>query len=238
MDKKARLIASRTELERLHEFAAVLTHNLKTPIASIKMIATILQDASTLEEAQEMSAEMMDAIESIQEYYANLEQVYLAIRKPEEPAVELSLLHAVNEVLYTMKPLIDAKNAEVIIDFSAGSRVWFRELSLQSVLQNLISNSLKYSREGVSPRIELTTFSRGDMLELKVMDNGEGIDLSKYGEKIFKLYETFSQNKDATGMGLFIVKNQLESLGGKISVSSKLGAGTTFFVDFMKAEEL
>lgn len=237
MDKKTRHIASRTELERLHEFAAVLTHNLKTPIASIKMIATILQDASTLEEAHEMAAEMMDAVESIQEYYANLEQVYRAIRKPEEPAVELSLLHAVNDVLYTMKPLIEAKNAEVIIDFSAGSKVWFRELSLQSVLQNLISNSLKYSREGVCPRIELTTFSRGDMLELQVKDNGEGIDLSKYGDKIFKLYETFSQNKDATGMGLFIVKNQLESLGGKISVSSTLGDGTTFFVEFMKAEE-
>jgi signal transduction histidine kinase len=237
MNSKAPKLAKRTELERLHEFAAVLTHNLKTPIASIKMITTLMQEASSLEEAHDIAAEMMDAVENMQDYYASLEDLYRAIREPEEPAVEVSLLHAVNDVLHAMKPVIDAKEAEVVVDFSAGSWIWFRELSLKSVLQNLISNAIKYSREGVPPRIELRSFSRGDILELQVKDNGQGIDLTKYGDKIFKLFETFSKNEDATGMGLFIVKNQVESLGGKISVSSKLGEGSTFFVEFMKAKD-
>lgn len=236
MNNKAPKLANRSELERLHEFAAVLTHNLKTPIASIKMITSLMQETATLEEAHELAAEIMDAVENMQDYYSNLEELYRAIREPEEPPVEISLLHTLNDVLHSMKPMIDAKNAEVIIDFSAGSWVWFRELSLKSVLQNLISNAIKYSREGVPPRIELTTFTRGETLELQVKDNGQGIDLNKYGDKIFKLFETFSKNDDATGMGLYITKNQVESLGGNINISSKPGEGSIFFVEFMKAK--
>ena len=69
---------------------------------------------------------------------------------------------------------------------------------------------------------------------LNVMDNGLGIDLDKYGKKLFGMYKTFHRNKDARGIGLFITKNQVESMGGKISVVSEVNVGTTFTVKFLK----
>jgi two-component system aerobic respiration control sensor histidine kinase ArcB len=65
-----------------------------------------------------------------------------------------------------------------------------------------------------------------------VQDNGRGIDLSKYRDKLFGMYNTFHGNKDAKGLGLFIVKAQIEALKGEIEVKSEVGAGTSFMVYF------
>ena len=67
---------------------------------------------------------------------------------------------------------------------------------------------------------------------LSVFDNGLGIDLNKNANKIFGMYKTFHQNDDARGLGLFIIKNQIEAMGGKIDLESELGIGTTFNIYF------
>jgi signal transduction histidine kinase len=71
-------------------------------------------------------------------------------------------------------------------------------------------------------------FQEEDFTILHIKDNGLGIDMKKYGEKLFGMYKTFHGNKDARGIGLFICKNQIETMGGKIEVDSELGVGTTF----------
>jgi signal transduction histidine kinase len=68
--------------------------------------------------------------------------------------------------------------------------------------------------------------------QLIIEDNGIGIDLGKNGNKLFGMYKTFNGNSDAKGIGLFITKNQIEALNGKIEVTSQLGVGTTFKVYF------
>ncbi|TVQ79587.1 MAG: sensor histidine kinase [Flavobacteriales bacterium] len=229
------VFSERTEIERLNEFASVVTHNLKTPIAAVKMMASLLEDVSSLEEAREIGAELIDAVENLQEYYGEMEKVYRSIRQPEDPPVEVSIRQILNEVTHRMLPIIENVKAEISVDFDGGEWIWFRELSLNSVLQNLLSNAIKYRREEAVPKIHIRTIDRGDMLELQISDNGEGIDLKKYGDKVFKLFETFSANKDASGIGLFVVKNQIESMGGKISLISELGVGTTFYLEFVKA---
>jgi len=67
---------------------------------------------------------------------------------------------------------------------------------------------------------------------LSIEDNGIGIDLKKYDENLFGMYKTFHQNEDAKGLGLFIAKNQIEALGGKIEVKSEVDKGTTFTIFF------
>jgi signal transduction histidine kinase len=229
------VFSERTEIERLNEFASVITHNLKTPIAAVKMMASLLEDVSSIDEAREIGAELIDAVENLQEYYGEMEKVYRSIRQPEDPPVEVSIRQVLNEVTHRMLPIIENVKAEISVDFDGGEWIWFRELSLNSVLQNLLSNTIKYRREEAAPKIHIRTIDRGDMLELQISDNGEGIDLKKYGDKVFKLFETFSANTDASGIGLFVVKNQIESMGGKISLISELGVGTTFYLEFVKA---
>lgn len=65
---------------------------------------------------------------------------------------------------------------------------------------------------------------------LNFQDNGLGIDLEKHGEKLFGMYKTFHQHPDSRGVGLFITRNQVESMGGKIEVSSTVNVGTTFSI--------
>jgi signal transduction histidine kinase len=69
---------------------------------------------------------------------------------------------------------------------------------------------------------------------LKFKDNGIGIDIEKYKDKLFKLYQRFHDNPDGKGLGLYLVKSQLEVLGGSIAVESEVGKGTTFIMKFRK----
>jgi signal transduction histidine kinase len=101
---------------------------------------------------------------------------------------------------------------------------------MESLLYNLISNSIKYSRPGVPLEINISTHMEHGHAVLEVKDNGMGIDMEKYGDKIFMLNQTFHKGHDSTGVGLYITREHIESLGGKISVKSKVNAGTEFIV--------
>jgi signal transduction histidine kinase len=70
---------------------------------------------------------------------------------------------------------------------------------------------------------------------LRIKDNGLGIDLEKFGDKLFQMYKTFHYNEDAIGIGLFITKNHIESLGGKVTVDSEVDVGTAFSIYLRKA---
>jgi sensor histidine kinase regulating citrate/malate metabolism len=67
---------------------------------------------------------------------------------------------------------------------------------------------------------------------LEIQDNGLGIDLARHGDKLFGMYKTFHKNENARGIGLFITKNQIESMGGSVTVDSKTNKGTTFKIYF------
>ena len=100
---------------------------------------------------------------------------------------------------------------------------------LYSILKNLISNSVKYSRDGVPLRIEIRTRKSGDYVLLSVRDNGIGIDLEKYKEKLYKPFERFGPKRTkGTGIGLFLIKDMVEKNGGYIELQSTPGEGTTF----------
>nr|WP_255547550.1 ATP-binding protein [Mucilaginibacter sp. dw_454] len=103
---------------------------------------------------------------------------------------------------------------------------------LYSILQNLVINSIKYRRDDVSPIINIASKILGDKIIVTVKDNGKGIDLHKYGTHLFGLYKRFDWSVEGKGVGLFMVKMQIESLGGSINVNSNLNVGTEFTLEF------
>lgn len=111
-------------------------------------------------------------------------------------------------------------------------KVDFNAAYLESVLLNLLTNALNYSHTGRLPLIEITGRREAQQWVLIVKDNGIGIDMDKNREKLFGLYKTFSSNKQARGVGLFITRNQVEAMGGSIEVESTPGEGSTFKVIF------
>ena len=127
---------------------------------------------------------------------------------------------------------INVNHAEIVFNFKV-RKVRFPRIYLESILLNLIANAIKYRKPDLSPFIQLASYKNDDgytVLECK--DNGLGIDLNLHGQKIFGLYKTFHDHKDAHGVGLFLVKTQIESQGGRIELESTLGEGSTFKIIF------
>jgi signal transduction histidine kinase len=101
---------------------------------------------------------------------------------------------------------------------------------MESILQNLLTNALKYSHPDRQPHIICHTMKERNHIYLIFEDNGIGIDLERYGDKVFGMYKTFHQNPDAKGIGLFITRNQIEALGGTIKIESTVNIGTKFTI--------
>ncbi|MFS4481375.1 ATP-binding protein [Hyunsoonleella sp. 2307UL5-6] len=104
-----------------------------------------------------------------------------------------------------------------------------------SILLNFLTNAIKYRSLKRLPKIRLTSEIHEDYVVLNIEDNGLGIDLKKYGDKMFQMYKTFHYNEDAIGVGLFITKNHIESLGGKVIVKSEVGVRSEFSVYLKRA---
>jgi signal transduction histidine kinase len=101
---------------------------------------------------------------------------------------------------------------------------------LESIMFNLIGNAIKYRSAERTPEIIVeTSFSEGNFI-ITVKDNGIGIDLQKHGNDLFRLYKRFNFEVEGKGLGLHMVKTQVETLNGHISVESKLNEGTTFTI--------
>ncbi|MNE70964.1 Phytochrome-like protein cph1 [compost metagenome] len=103
---------------------------------------------------------------------------------------------------------------------------------MESIFHNLISNALKYKDGTRIPEIKIYTEIKNNCLFLHVKDNGLGIDLARHGDKIFGMHQVFHKHPNAKGIGLFMTKTQIESMDGKISVTSEVNVGTTFTVQF------
>jgi signal transduction histidine kinase len=106
---------------------------------------------------------------------------------------------------------------------------------IESIFLNLTTNAIKYRDPEKEPTLTIQSYIEDQFIVLSVEDNGKGIDLERYGNKIFGMYKTFHGNKDARGIGLFITKNQIESMGGTIEVESEVGVGTKFRVKLLKS---
>ena len=96
----------------------------------------------------------------------------------------------------------------------------------------MISNSIKYRRPNASCVVEITSAKIDKIIILSFKDNGSGIDLNKKGSQVFGLYKRFHTNIEGKGVGLFMVKTQVGTLGGKISVRSEVNKGTEFVIEF------
>jgi len=103
---------------------------------------------------------------------------------------------------------------------------------LESILFNLISNAVKYADPDKESSIELNGgFTKEGWGWFSVTDNGLGIDLDKYGDKLFGMYKTFHDHEDSRGVGLFLIRNQIDTMDGNIHVESEPGKGSTFRVE-------
>lgn len=227
---KLMLRVVREQNDRLTAFADIVTHNLRSHSGNLSMIKQFLmEEFSWLKENENFSL-LGSAIDNLQETVSHLTEV-AKIKPVEDTKLEsLSLSEYVERAIYNVAAI--AKNTSTTIVNNIDDHIFIKGVPayLDSIILNFLTNAIKYRSEDRSPQITLTSCNENGYTILKIADNGMGIDLDKYGDKLFQLYKTFHTNRDSVGLGLFITKNHIESMGGKVEVNSEVGVGSEFLI--------
>jgi PAS domain S-box-containing protein len=222
----ADLARKNSELEM---FAYVASHDLQEPLRAIRGFADLLNNrySGRLDaDANEFLAFIIQGAERMQHLITNLLTLCRFEQGNAAPLARVSLEHAVRIVCSNLNLAIEDRGATIL--FGTLPDVTFSETQLVQLLQNLISNALKY-RSAAPPRIEVHA-ERGDTgWTICVRDNGAGFDM-QHAEQIFKPFKRLqADNESGTGIGLAICKRIVENRGGRIWVTSVPGTGSTFF---------
>jgi len=216
--------------KRLLNFSYIVSHNLRSHTSNIETISNFLETAETKEESDEMIDLLKKVSQSLNETMANLNEV-VSIRTNINLNIEtINLRDYIENAKLILSQQIADKEATVQNLVSPTIEINYNTAYLESILFNLISNAVRYSHKDRKPEI-IISFDE-QTRALKISDNGIGIDLDKNGEKLFGMYKTFHNNPDSKGIGLFIVKNQIDAMGGTIKTESKLNEGTEFTIYF------
>ncbi|WP_411893516.1 sensor histidine kinase [Winogradskyella sp. A2] len=232
---RAMLEVAKEQNERLTSFARIVTHNLRSHSGNLSTITEFLEEDFKDIVNNDNYKLLKNAVESLQETVSHLTEV-AKIKKTDESEMQaLNLYDYVQKAMYSIIAMAQNANAVIYNEIDEDEMVLSVPAYLESIILNFLTNAIKYRSEKRVPVIELNSRIEEQFIVLRIKDNGLGIDMKKYGDKIFRMYNTFHQNKDSIGIGLFITKNHIESMGGKVEVISEVDKGTEFYVYLPKA---
>jgi PAS domain S-box-containing protein len=221
-----------SQKEQLENFAYITSHNLRAPAANINMLVDLLKHDVEPESKDQYLQKITQSATLLIETIDTLAEI-LKIRNNVDVAKDnVTFAEILEKAEGEMAAIIKNGNAVITSNFDKCTGVSFPKAYMKSIFINMITNSIKYASADRAPKISITSYLENDSPVLAFSDNGIGIDLNRHSGKIFGLYKVFTRRKDAHGVGLFLVKNQVESQGGNISVASTLGEGTTFTIHF------
>ncbi|MEP6594475.1 MAG: hybrid sensor histidine kinase/response regulator [Ginsengibacter sp.] len=231
-----KLITSEAQLalknEQLIKYNQIISHNLRSPVSNILIIADIIDEVTDGKERKKLFSSLKSTALNINETL----NVLVDIAKINEQAnsyPEHLLFKEVFDKEYNSIAIVASQlNTEFITDFTQCPSIHYPKVYLESIFLNLISNSLKYHAPERSPVISIRSYKQNERSILEFEDNGLGLDIKKFGKKLFGLNQTFHQNKERKGFGLFMIKSQIESKGGKIRAESKETNGIRFIIEF------
>ncbi len=228
-DKMAMDIIKRNE--ELEQFAYIISHNLRGSVASLQGLFSIWDPEERTKHEQKYIYEGIKAsIQKMDEVIKDINFILKVKNEANENKEPVKLANLVKDIKLGIYTSILAEKVKIKCDFDQAESVVSIKGYMHSIFYNLISNSIKYKKVDEPPLIRISSRLTDTDIEIIFEDNGVGIDLDKHGDKIFGLYKRFNNEKEGKGMGLFLVKTQVESMGGTIEVKSKLGEGSCFII--------
>jgi PAS domain S-box-containing protein len=232
-ERTARLKETISELEA---FSYSVSHDLRAPLRAMQGYSEfLLEDYS-----EKMDGVGKDYINRILQASGRLDHLvqdlltYSRVVRSELEIKNIDLEKLIHEVILSY-PVLQSPNVTIEIKRPL-SKVRGHDGSLTQCVSNLLTNSIKFVADGMSPHVVIRTESRGDMVHVRFEDNGIGI-APEHQERIFKMFEKAPHRKDyeGTGIGLAIVRKATERMGGKLGVESMPGNGSRFWIDLPKA---
>ncbi len=238
-EEKLRSLNKVTSLQnkKLLNFAHIVSHNLRSHTANFSMLLDFLNHETQETERAKLMAMLNNASDSLLETIANLNEVVEITGGKDLEKKEVNLNQSIKYVEQNLAALIVEENVSIINTVGNDVSIKVVPAYMESILLNFITNAIKYRSPERKPIIRLASNAEAGYTVLKITDNGLGIDLEKHGDKLFGMYKTFHNNPDAKGIGLYITKNQIEAMNGKVTVTSTVGQGTTFKIFFNEQDQ-
>lgn len=216
--------------DRLLNFAHIVSHNLRSHSGNLEMLLDLMKIDSPELTENELFPLLKDAVGQLDETVQNLNEVAVLNTKTKHNLVNLNLSSFVTKSISNINSLIRDDSVSIVNKVSDTINVSAIPAYLDSIILNFLTNAIKYKSDNRVALITLNAEHKNNGVVLSIEDNGQGIDLEAHGAKLFGMYKTFHKHKDARGLGLFITKNQIEAMGGKVSVESQVNKGTTFYI--------
>ncbi|CAG5000441.1 Adaptive-response sensory-kinase SasA [Dyadobacter sp. CECT 9275] len=230
------LITNLTKVNHdLKQLTYKTSHDLRSPVSNLLSVFDLLdtskiKDAETLEFLSILRSAAENLKDTLNSYVDALVQKDLLT----VPVEVVSFSRSLQVALHSLKSLIENSKAEFRTDFSEVDEVRFNESYMESIFLNLITNAIKYVIAGRTPVISIVSRKWNDVTQLIFSDQGMGFDLEQVKDKIFRLNQTFHNHADAKGIGLYLVHNQITSLGGNIVLESRPNQGARFTLSFKR----
>jgi signal transduction histidine kinase len=233
LDEKSRdLMISNQQLvtqnSELQQFSYTVSHNLRGPVASMLGLIHVYRFSEEAEKAKVIGM-VEHSAKSLETIIRDLNKI-VDIRNDKFAIYENVLLENEMELIKeSLSDFISKNEVELHIDFRC-EEIHSIKAYVNSILYNLISNAIQYRSAKRRPVVKVSSETINGHVHLTVSDNGLGIDLTKHGHEVFKLYKRFHLHTQGKGLGLYIVRQQIEKLNGKIEIESKPDHGATFKV--------
>jgi len=217
---------------RLLNFAHIVSHNLRSHASNFSMLIELLGIEEDIFKKVEIMEMLNTASKNMLETIANLNEIIAINTNLNIKTEVVNLRHEINEAFTNISELTKSAFAEIEINVPEQVQINVVKAYLESILLNIFTNAIKYKSPKRYPKITIDFENTKGYSVITITDNGIGIDLEKHGHKLFGMYKTFHGNRDARGIGLFITKNQIEAMKGKIEVESQVDLGTKFKIYF------
>ncbi|WP_179413120.1 ATP-binding protein [Mucilaginibacter sp. E4BP6] len=214
--------------KRLQNFAYMVSHNLRSHTGNLDFMVNLYTQTDSAEEKLEVFEHIKAISSSLNTTVKHLEEIVQIQAEINDDKTVIKFETIFTQVMGALQSNITDADAQIEFDFSKSPEINYIPAYLESIFQNLLTNSLKYRQKNHAPLIKCYTFQMNGHIYMIFEDNGIGIDLERYGDKVFGMYKTFHKNTDAKGIGLFITRSQVESLGGTIKIESTVNVGTKF----------
>ncbi|MBS1521573.1 MAG: PAS domain S-box protein [Bacteroidetes bacterium] len=234
-EERERLIADLLEKQNeLMQFNFIISHNLRTPVGNIIGLTGLLKEDCT--NCENNILELIDyidsAAENVLESIQDLNQILFMTKSGNKIKEEVKIIDIIHSAEKSLEKEIRDSGAIIeIIMNDYGYQYRTIKTYLHSIFFNLISNAIKYKKAGIAPLVHVGIEKSSNNYNIRVADNGTGIDLQKVASDLFKPYKRFSANgEEGKGLGLYMTKAQIEALNGAITIESEPGKGTTFII--------
>ena len=226
--------------ETRRDFVANITHELKTPIGAIGLLAEAADSAVDDPEAvHTFLGKLAKEKRRLNELVSQI--IALSRLQAEDPllaAHDVDVTGLLESSVARCREIADAGGISLSLAAEPGLRVVGDTDELETAVTNLVQNAIAYSETGA--RVAVTSHGVGDMVEIRVSDNGIGIskaDQARVFERFYRVNTDRSRASGGTGLGLSIVKHVANAHGGEVTVWSKLGQGSTFTLRLPRSQE-